>query len=76
MQRPSVDDSTRRADELGDAWTARGDIDIEEILQIVLKSIDPVDMKVSEANAPTEIAQISLVIEDIMANSFLVTINT
>jgi hypothetical protein len=32
-------------------------------------------MKIGEANAPTEIAQIPLVIEDIMANSFLVTIN-
>jgi hypothetical protein len=41
--------------ELGEAWIARGDIDIEEILRIVLKSVGPVDMKIAEANAPTEI---------------------
>jgi hypothetical protein len=62
--------------ELANAWIARGDIDIEEILRVVLKSVGPVDMKIAEANAPTEIAQILLIIEDIMANSFLVTINT
>jgi hypothetical protein len=62
--------------ELSKAWIARGDIDIEEILRVVLKSVGPVDMKIAEANAPTEIGQIPLVIEDIMANSFLVTINT
>jgi hypothetical protein len=33
-------------------------------------------MKIAEANAPTEIAQIPLIIENIMENSFLVTINT
>jgi hypothetical protein len=33
-------------------------------------------MKISEAKAPTEIAQIQLIIENIMENSFLVTINT
>jgi hypothetical protein len=62
--------------ELGEAWIARGDIDIEEILRIVLKSVGSVDMKIAEANAPTEIAQIPLIIENIMENSFLVTINT
>jgi hypothetical protein len=62
--------------ELGKAWVARGDFDIEEIFRIVLKSVDPVDMKIAEANAPTEIAQIPLIIENIMENSFLVTINT
>jgi hypothetical protein len=62
--------------ELAEAWTTRGDIDIEEIFRIVLKSVGPVDMKIAEANAPTEIAQIPLVIEDIMANLFLFTINT
>jgi hypothetical protein len=62
--------------ELGEAWIARGDIDIEEILRVVLKSVGPVDMKIAEANAPTEIAQIPLIIENIMENSFLVTINT
>jgi hypothetical protein len=40
--------------ELGEAWTARGDIDIEEILRIVLKSVGPVDMKIAEANAPID----------------------
>jgi hypothetical protein len=59
--------------ELADAWMARGDIDIEEILRILLKSVGPVGMKIAEADAPTEIAQI---IENIMENSFLVTINT
>jgi hypothetical protein len=54
--------------ELGEAWIARGDIDIEEILRVVLK--------IAEANAPTEIAQIPLIIDNIMENSFLVTINT
>jgi hypothetical protein len=62
--------------ELRDAWVARGDIDIEEILGVVLKSVGLVDMKITEANAPTEIAQIPLIIENIMENSFLVTINT
>jgi hypothetical protein len=62
--------------ELGEAWTTRGDIDIEEILRIVLKSVGPIGMKIAEANAPTEIAQIPLIIENIMKNSFLVTINT
>jgi hypothetical protein len=62
--------------ELADAWLARGDIDIEEILRILLKSVGPVGMKIAEANAPTEIAQIPLIIENIMENSFLVTINT
>jgi hypothetical protein len=62
--------------ELSDAWVARGDIDIEEILRVVLKSVGPVDMKIAEANAPTEIAQVSLIIESIMENSFLITINT
>jgi hypothetical protein len=33
-------------------------------------------MKIAEVNAPTEIAQIPLIIENIMENSFLVTINT
>jgi hypothetical protein len=33
-------------------------------------------MKIAEANAPTKIAQIPLIIEGIMANSFLVMINT
>jgi hypothetical protein len=33
-------------------------------------------MKIAEANAPTEIAQIPLIIENIMENSFLVMINT
>jgi hypothetical protein len=33
-------------------------------------------MKIAETNAPTEIAQIPLIIENIMENSFLVTINT
>jgi hypothetical protein len=56
--------------ELADAWFTRGDIDIEKILRIVLKSVGPVRTKIAEANAPTEIAQIPLVIEDIMANSF------
>jgi hypothetical protein len=51
-------------------------MNIEEILQIVLKSVGPVDMKIGEANAPTKIAQIPLIIEKSMANSFLVTINT
>jgi hypothetical protein len=55
---------------------SRGDIDIEEILRIVLKSVGPVDMKIAEANAPMETAQIPLVIENIMENSFLVTINS
>jgi hypothetical protein len=55
--------------EFVEAWIARGDIDIEEIFRIVLKSVGPVDMKIAEA-------QIPLVIEDIMANSFLVSINT
>jgi hypothetical protein len=62
--------------ELAEAWFARRDIDIEEILQIVLKSVGPVGMKIAEANAPTEIAQIPLIIENIVENSFLVTINT
>jgi hypothetical protein len=62
--------------ELADAWEARGDIDIEEILRILLKSVGPVGMKIAEANAPTEIAQIPLIIENVMENSFLVTINT
>jgi hypothetical protein len=62
--------------ELGEAWIARGDIDIEEILRVVLKSVGPVDMKIAEANAPTEIAQIPLIIENIMENSFLVTIKS
>jgi hypothetical protein len=61
---------------LDEAWIARGDIDIEEILRIVLKSVGPVGMKIAEANASTEIAQIPLIIENIMENSFLVTINT
>jgi hypothetical protein len=61
--------------ELGETWIARGDIDIEEILR-VLKSVGPVDMKIAEANAPTEIAQIPLMIENIMENSFLATIKT
>jgi hypothetical protein len=60
--------------ELADAWLARGDIDIEEILRILLKLVGPVGMKIAEANAPTEIAQIPLIIENIMENSFLVTI--
>jgi hypothetical protein len=60
--------------ELADAWEARGDIDIEEILRILLKSIGPVGMKIAEADAPTEIAQIPLIIENVMENSFLVTI--
>jgi hypothetical protein len=62
--------------ELGEAWIARGDIDIEEILRIVLKLVGLVGMKIAEANAPTEIAQIPLSIENIMENSFLITINT
>jgi hypothetical protein len=33
-------------------------------------------MKIAEANAPTKIAQIPLIIENIMENSFLVTINS
>jgi hypothetical protein len=33
-------------------------------------------MKFAEANAPTEITQIPLIIENIMENSFLVTLNT
>jgi hypothetical protein len=33
-------------------------------------------MKIAEANAPTEIAQVPLIIENIMGNLFLVTINT
>jgi hypothetical protein len=40
--------------ELGNAWTARRDIDIEEILRVVLKSVGPVDMKIAEANAYDE----------------------
>jgi hypothetical protein len=59
---------------LADAWLARGVIDIEEILRILLKSVGPVGMKIAEANTPTEIAQIPLIIENIMENSFLVTI--
>jgi hypothetical protein len=53
--------------ELSDAWVPRGDIDIEEILQVFLKSVCPVDMK---------IAQIPLIIKNITENSFLVTIKT
>jgi hypothetical protein len=52
---------------LSDAWVPRGDIDIEEILQVFLKSVCLVDMK---------IIQIPLIIKNIMENSFLVTINT
>jgi hypothetical protein len=33
-------------------------------------------MKIAEANAPTEIAQIPLIIKNIMEKSFIVTINT
>jgi inhibitor of KinA sporulation pathway (predicted exonuclease) len=62
--------------ELNDAWISRGDIDIEEILRVILNSVGPVDMKIGEANAPTEITQIPLIIKNIMENSFLVTINT
>jgi hypothetical protein len=62
--------------ELTEAWAARGDVDIEEIVRVVLKSVGSVDMKIAEANAPTEIAQIPLIIENIMKNSFLVTLNT
>jgi hypothetical protein len=51
--------------ELSDAWVDRGDIDIEEISRVVLKSVGPVDMKIAEANAPTEIAQIPLIIEHV-----------
>jgi hypothetical protein len=58
--------------ELRDAWVARGDIDIEEILRVVLKSVGPVDIKIAEANAP----MVPLIIKNIMENSFLVTINT
>jgi hypothetical protein len=61
---------------LADAWETRGDIDIEEILRILLKSVGLVGMKIAEANAPTEIAQIPLIIENVLKNSFLVTINT
>jgi hypothetical protein len=35
--------------ELSNAWIARGDIDIEEILRVILKSVGPV------IYAPTEI---------------------
>jgi hypothetical protein len=62
--------------ELADAWEARGDIDIEEILRILLKSVGPVGMKIAEVHVPTEIAQIPLIIENVMENSFLVTIYT
>jgi hypothetical protein len=34
--------------ELSDAWDARGDFDIEEILRVVLKSVGPVDIKITE----------------------------
>jgi hypothetical protein len=33
-------------------------------------------MKIAKANAPTEIAQIPLIIENVLENSVLVTINT
>jgi hypothetical protein len=49
-----------------DAWVARGDINIEDILRVVLKSVNSVDMKIAEANALTEIAQIPLIIENVM----------
>jgi hypothetical protein len=49
---------------------------LEEILRVVLKSVCPIDMKIAEANASTEIAQVPLIIENIMKNSFFVTINT
>jgi hypothetical protein len=64
--------------ELSDALVTRGDIDIEEILRAFLNSVGPVDMKniARYANAPTEIAQIPLIIEKIMENLFLVTLNT
>jgi hypothetical protein len=62
--------------ELSDACIARRDIDIDEILRVVFKSVGPVEMKIAEANAPTEIAQIPLIIKNIMENSFLVTIKT
>jgi hypothetical protein len=64
--------------ELSDAWIARGDIDIEEILRVVRDlHIDGTDdMKILEANTPMDIAQIPLIIENIMENSFLVTIKT
>jgi hypothetical protein len=52
--------------ELADAWEARGNIDIEEILRILLKSVGPVGMKIAEANAPKEIAQIPLIIENVL----------
>jgi hypothetical protein len=52
--------------ELSDAWVARGDIDIEEILRFVQNFVGPVDMKIAEANAASEIAQVPLIIENIM----------
>jgi hypothetical protein len=48
---------------------------MEEILQVVLKSVGPVDMKIAEVN-PTEITQTPLITENIMDNSFRVTLNT
>jgi hypothetical protein len=62
--------------ELNETWVARGDIDIEEILRVFFKFVGPVDMRIAKANASTEIAQIPLIIENIMENSFLVTLNT
>jgi hypothetical protein len=41
-------------------------IEIKEILRVVLKSVGPVDMKIAEANAPTEIAQIPLIVENMI----------
>jgi hypothetical protein len=61
---------------LADAWKARGDIDIKEMLRILLKSVGPVGMKIAEANTLTKIAPIPLIIANVLENSFLVTINT
>jgi hypothetical protein len=62
--------------ELSDAWVVRGDIDIEEILRVLLKSVGPIHMKIAEANASMEITQIPLIIKNIMENSFFVMLNT
>jgi hypothetical protein len=54
QREPAEQCSAADSTTLSDAWVARRDIDIEEIIRVVLKSAGPIDMKIAEANATTK----------------------